>query len=161
MIKICFVCHGNICRSPMAEFIMKDIVNKNNRSSDYYIVSRATHTDEIFNGTGNRIYPPAQAELKMHRIPFDEGKRAELLDISDYDKYDLFVCMDGENVRSMSRLFMGDPEGKISKLPSYAGKKTDVSDPWYTRNFERAYRDIFEGCTALYKFTESNLHLFN
>ena len=148
MIKICFVCHGNICRSPMAEFIMKYLAEKEGRADEFFIVSRATHTDEIWNGVGSHIYPPAQEEMKRNGIPFDSSKRATLLDKSDADKFDLFIGMDSENIRYMHRILGSAADGKIHKLLEYCGKN-DVSDPWYSDNFELAFNDIMMGCKAL------------
>ena len=145
MYKIMFVCHGNICRSPMAEFIMKDLVKKENLTSEFIISSSATSTEEI----GNPVYPPARAELKRHNILCDDSKYAVQLKNSDYDKYDLFVAMDSENVRNMRRIFKQDSENKIHKLLEYTGRKDDVSDPWYSRRFDVAFADIYEGCKAL------------
>ena len=140
-----FVCHGNICRSPMAEFIMKDLVKKENLTSEFIISSSATSTEEI----GNPVYPPARAELKRHNIFCDDSKYAVQLKNSDYDKYDLFVAMDSENVRNMRRIFKQYSENKIHKLLEYTGRKDDVSDPWYSRRFDVAFADIYEGCKAL------------
>ena len=145
MIRIMFVCHGNICRSPMAEFIMKDLVRKENLTSQFVIASSATSTEEI----GNPVYPPARAELKCHTVYCDDGKYAIQLKKSDYDRYDLFVVMDSNNVRNIRRIFKDDPENKIHKLLEYAGRNDDVSDPWYSRRFDVAFADIYEGCSAL------------
>jgi len=146
--KICFVCHGNICRSPMAEFIMKELVKQEGREDEFFIESKATHTDEIWNGTGSHIYPPAQEELKRNNIPFDKSKRAALLGKSDADKYDLFIGMDGENIRYMHRILGNNADGKIHKLLDYS-TGVDVYDPWYSDNFELAFNSIYEGCRAL------------
>lgn len=146
MIKILFVCHGNICRSPMAEFILKDMVAKAGRADEFVIVSSATSTEEIWNGVGNPVYPPAMEELAKHGISCS-GKRAVQLQKSDYDKYDLFLCMDHANLRNVLRILGGDPVGKVKiLLPN-----RDVSDPWYTDRFDVAYRDIEEGCRILFK----------
>lgn len=150
MLKIMFVCHGNICRSPMAEFIMKDLVKKQGREKDFLILSSATSTEEIWNGVGNPVYPPAKAELARHGISC-EGKRAVQLKKDDYDKYDLFIGMDGANIRNMHRILGGDPEGKIRKLMDYTNRGGDVADPWYTRSFDVTYRDVLEGCEGLLK----------
>lgn len=149
MIKICFVCHGNICRSPMAEFIMKQLVTRAGRQEEFEIVSKATHTDEIWNGVGSPIYPPAQAMLRQKRVPFDENKRATLLKKRDYEQYDLFIGMDKENMRVMPRILGGDSEGKIRRLLDDTDRPRDVSDPWYTRDFDKCFKDIYEGCMAL------------
>lgn len=151
MFRIMFVCHGNICRSPMAEFIMKELVKDS--PTEFVISSAATSTEEI----GNPIYPPARAELKRHGICFDESKRAVQIKKSDYDKYDLFIVMDSANVRNIRRIFGNDPENKIHKLLEYAGRADDVSDPWYSGRFDIAFADIYEGCSALLgKLAEKN-----
>ena len=147
MIKIMFVCHGNICRSPMAEFILKDMVSRLGIADEFVIASSATSTEEIFRGVGNPVYPPAREELAKHGISC-EGKRAVQLQMSDYGRYDLFIGMDSANIRNMTRMLGGDPDGKIRKLMDYVGGG-DVADPWYSGNFQVTYRDIYEGCTAL------------
>ena len=148
MIKILFVCHGNICRSPIAEFVMKDLITKSNLSDRFHIASAATSTDEIWNGIGSPVYPPAKAKLAQHGIGC-EGKRAVQLTRADYGRYDYLIGMDGANIRNMHRMLGGDPEGKICKLLSFAGSDRDIADPWYTGNFDAAYEDILEGCQAL------------
>ena len=148
MIKILFICHGNICRSPMAEFIMKDIVEKAGLSDQFHIASAATSTEEIWNGVGNPVYPPAREKLAEHGIGC-AGKRAVQLDSSDYGKYDYLIGMDSANIRNMRRMLSGDPEGKVHKLLSFAGSDRDISDPWYTGDFDTTYRDVTEGCEAL------------
>ena len=146
--KIMFVCHGNICRSPMAEFIFKDPAKKQGAADRFLVASSATSTEEIWNGIGNPVYPPAKAELERHGLSCD-GKRAVQLQKSDYDKYDLFIGMDSANIRNMLRIFGGDPAGKVHKLMDYTARGGDVADPWYSERFDVAYRDIYEGCTAL------------
>ena len=148
MTRICFVCHGNICRSPMAEFVMKKLVKEAGREDEFVIVSKATHTDEIWNGVGSHIYPPAQEELKRNNIPFDKSKRAQLLDKKDAEKYDLFIGMDSENIRYMHRILGAKADSKIHKLLDYSDGG-DVYDPWYSNNFELAYNCINEGCSSL------------
>ena len=148
MKRIMFVCHGNICRSPMAEFIFKDMIKKQGLEGKFFVASSATSTEEIWNGIGNPVYPPAHEELKKHGITAD-GKRAVQLVASDYEKYDLFIGMDSANIRNMHRILGGDPEGKIHKLKEYSGSGGDVSDPWYSDRFDIAYADIYEGCRAL------------
>ena len=148
--RIMFVCHGNICRSPAAEFIMKKLVDEKYLSDRFEISSSATSTEEIYSGVGNPVYPPMKRELESHGIDCSE-KRAVQLQKSDYDKYDLFIGMDSANIRNMYRILGGDPEGKISRLMDYTKKGGDVADPWYSERFDVAYSDIFEGCTALLK----------
>ena len=143
-----FVCHGNICRSPMAEFIFKDLIARRGVADQYVIASSATSTEEVLNGIGNPVYHPAKAELAKHGLSCD-GKRAVQLQKSDYDKYDLFIGMDSANIRNMLRIFGGDPDGKVHKLLDYTDRGGNVADPWYSERFDVAYRDIYEGCTAL------------
>lgn len=150
MIKIMFVCHGNICRSPMAEFVLKNMVSQKGLQENYIICSSATSTEEIWNGVGSPVYPPARAVLESHGID-PTGKRAVQLNKSDYEKYDLFIGMDSANIRNMRRIFGGDSKGKIHKLMEYTHSTADVSDPWYTRDFDRCYNDIYKGCKALLK----------
>ena len=142
--KILFVCHGNICRSPMAEFVMRDLVRRAGREAEFVIASAATSAEEL----GNPVYPPARAELMRHGISPD-GKYAVQLSRTDYAKYDLFVGMDNANIRNMLRLFGSDPEGKIKRLMDYTGHGGEVSDPWYSGQFDVTYRDVYEGCAAL------------
>lgn len=144
MIRIMFVCHGNICRSPMAEFIMKKLVKDAGMEEDFLILSSATSTEEI----GSPVYPLARSELMKHGISCS-GKYAVLLQKSDYNKYDMFIGMDSANIRNMRRIFDNDKDDKVSKLLSFAGRSDDVADPWYTGDFKTTYNDILEGCTAL------------
>ena len=148
MTRIMFVCHGNICRSPMAEFIFVHKAKAMGVADRFSVASSATSTEEIIGGIGNPVYPPARRELQRHGIACD-GKRAVQLKKSDYAAYDLLVCMDGNNVRNALRLLGGDPDGKVRKLLSFAGRDGDVADPWYSGDFETAYRDIEKGCEAL------------
>ena len=144
MVKILFVCHGNICRSPMAEFVMKDLVEKAGLSEQFEIASAATSTEEI----GNPVYPPARRKLAEHGI-FCAGKTARQLTRADYGHYDLLIGMDHANLRNMTRLCGGDPAGKIHVLLDYTARPGEVADPWYTGDFEATWRDVYEGCTAL------------
>ena len=150
MTRIMFVCHGNICRSPMAEFIFKKLTKDCGLSKDFFIASSATSTEEIWNGMGNPVYPPAKAELACHGISC-EGKRAVQLTKDDYGKYDIFVGMDSANIRNMHRILGGDPDGKIHKLMDYTTRGGDIADPWYSDRFDIAYRDIYDGCEGLIK----------
>ena len=147
MIKVLFVCWGNICRSPMAEFVLKKMVKEKHLDAIFHIESRATHTDEIWNGKGNPVYPPAKAKLAEHGISC-EGKRAELLTKQDYKDFDYIIGMDDLNARWMPRILGGDPEGKIHLLLDFTDNPRGVADPWYTRDFDATYRDVVEGCTA-------------
>jgi protein-tyrosine phosphatase len=132
----------------MAEFIFKDLVAKQGREKEFCIASCATSEEEIWNGVGNPVYPPARAELAKHGISC-AGKRAVRLQKSDYDAYDLLVVMDNNNLRNAHRILGGDPQGKLCKLMDYTSRGGDVADPWYTDRFDIAYRDILDGCTAL------------
>ena len=146
--KIMFVCHGNICRSPMAEFIFRDMLRRNGLADKISVSSSATSTEEIWGDIGNPVYPPAKAELAKHGLSC-EGKRAVQLQKSDYDKYDLFIGMDKANIRNMQRILGGDPDSKIRKLMEYTDRGGDVADPWYSGRFDVAYRDIYDGCEGL------------
>jgi protein-tyrosine phosphatase len=134
----------------MAEFIFKRLVSDAGLDGCFEVASSATSTEEIWGGIGNPVYPPARRELERHGICSD-GKRAVQLKGSDYDKYDLFIGMDSANIRNMHRILGGDPLGKIKKLMDFTDRGGDVSDPWYTDRFDIAYRDIYDGCEALFK----------
>jgi len=142
--RILFVCHGNICRSPMAEFVMKDLVRKAGREDEFEIESAATSTEEI----GNEVYPPAKRKLAEHDISC-KGKTARQMTRRDYDRFDLLIGMDSANIRNMNRICGGDPEMKIHQLMDYTNEPRDVADPWYTGNFEATWRDVLEGCQCL------------
>ena len=142
-----FVCHGNICRSPMAEILFRDLVEKAGLSPGITVSSCATSAEEIINGIGNPIYPPAPAELEKHGFS-GGGKRAVQLKKSDYNHYDLFVVMDENNLRNIFRIFGSDPQEKVHKLLDYADGG-DVADPWFSHRFDVAYGDILRGCKAL------------
>ena len=142
--RILFVCHGNICRSPMAEFVMKDLVEKAGVAQQFLIESAATSTEEI----GNSVYPPARRKLAEHGISC-QGKTARQMARLDYGRYDLLIGMDSWNIRNMRAISGGDPEGKIRMLMDYTNRPGDVADPWYTGDFEATWRDVLEGCEAL------------
>lgn len=142
--NILFVCHGNICRSPMAEFVMKDLVERAGRSHEFYIESAATSTEEI----GNEVYPPARRKLAEHGIGC-KGKTARQMTRRDYDRFDLIIGMDAWNLRNMQRICGDDPDGKIHLLLDYTDHPRDVADPWYTGDFEATWRDVLEGCQQL------------
>lgn len=144
MTKILFVCHGNICRSPMAEFIMKDLVRKAGLADRFHIGSAATSREEL----GNPVYPPARRKLAEHGIAC-AGHAARQLTAQDYENYDLLIGMDRENLRNMRRICGGDPDGKLSLLLDHTGRSRDVADPWYTGDFEATWQDVLAGCQAL------------
>jgi protein-tyrosine phosphatase len=146
MKKILFVCHGNICRSPMAEFVMKDLVHKAGLDNEFLIESAATSTEEI----GNEVYPPAKRKLAEHNISC-KGKTARQMTRNDYQRFDLLIGMDDWNIRNMTRIAGGDPENKIHKLLDYTSRRGNVADPWYTGDFDATWRDVIEGCTELLK----------
>ena len=145
MMRVLFICHGNICRSPMAEFVLKALVKARGLENQYIIESAAVSLEEI----GNPIYPPAKRCLTQHGIPFDNAKRARQITRADYDRFDRIICMDGSNLRWLRRIIPDDPEHKIHLLMSYTGMGRDVADPWYTGDFETAFQDILEGCEAM------------
>lgn len=151
MIKILFVCHGNICRSPMAEFIMKYLVEERGLSTEFYIASAATSTEEI----GSRVHHGTAAILDRLGIDYSE-KRARQMTKKDYQDYDMLIGMDEWNMRNMNRIAGGDPEGKLHLLLDFTDRPGDVADPWYTRNFEVTYRDVMDGCEGLLAYLEEN-----
>ena len=144
MIKIMFICHGNICRSPMAEFVLKDMVSKRGISDKFHIESCATSTEEIDNpvhhGTRNKL---AEFGISV------KGKVAVQLKKSDYNKYDYLIAMDTNNVRNIFRIINSDPENKVSRLLDFAGSGADIADPWWTGDFDETYDDVLKGCNAL------------
>ena len=144
MIRILFVCHGNICRSAMCEFVMKKLVKDAGLEADFHIESAATSTEEI----GNPVYPPAKRKLAEHGISCS-GKTARQITRQDYQNFDYLIGMDQENLRNMRRFYRDDPEGKISLLMDYTDRPGSVADPWYTRDFDATWTDALEGCTGL------------
>ena len=144
--RILFVCHGNICRSPMAEYMFRSMVEEAGRADEFEISSAATSTEEI----GEPVYPPARQKLAEHGISC-KGKTARQMNSSDYNRYDLLIGMDSWNIRNMNRICGGDPEGKIHMLMDYTNRPGEVADPWYTDDFEATWRDVLEGCQALLK----------
>ena len=147
-IKVLFVCHGNICRSPMAEFMMKDMVERLGVADDFEIASAATSDEECWNGVGNPVYPPAQRKLAEHGIGC-QGKTARQMTMDDYRHYDYIIVMDRNNVRNLHRLLGGDPDQKITLLMDYTRRPGQVADPWYTGDFEATWIDVLEGCEGL------------
>ena len=152
MIKILFVCHGNICRSPMAEFVMKDMIRKAGLEDQFVIDSKAARRDEL----GNDTHYGTKAKLRQMGIPFSKRK-ATLLSKTDYAAYDYLIAMDAENVHDMLQLFGGDQDRKISILLDFAGEKREVADPWYTGNFDETYEDVVKGCAGLLRFLQKGL----
>lgn len=146
MHRILFVCHGNICRSPMAEFVMKEIVRAAGKSAEFQIESAATSLEEI----GNDTHYGTRQILDMHKIPYTR-RAARRLTKADYDKYDLLIGMDDENMYYMERILGGDPQNKIHKLLEFCGSAREVADPWYTGNFTETYADVDAGCRALFE----------
>lgn len=144
MKKILFICHGNICRSPMAEFVMKDLVKKAGLEREFQIASAATSREEI----GNPVYPPARRKLAEHGIACT-GHAARQLTHQDYSEYDMLIGMDRANLRNMHRICGGDPDGKLSLLMDHTKRPGDVADPWYTGDFEATWRDVLAGCQGL------------
>ena len=160
MIRVLFVCHGNICRSPMAEFIFKDMIHKQNLDSYFFIESKATSSEEIFLGIGNPIYPPASACLKRHNIPYSLDKRACQIKKEDYSNYDYILGMDECNKQNMLRAFKNDDEHKIKLLLEYSNEHKDISDPWYSGDFEKTYNDIVKGLNGFMSYLKG-IYKFN
>ena len=152
MIKVLFVCHGNICRSTMAQFVLQDLVNKRSWQDLFYIDSAATSREEIGNpphyGTVNKLRQAGVPVLKHRAVQMTK---------QDYDKYDYLIGMDTWNIRNMNRIAGGDPQDKIYKLLSFAGSGRDIADPWYTGNFDETYADVLEGCSALLSYLQERM----
>ena len=144
MTKILFICHGNICRSTMAEFVMKDIVNKAGLTDSFHIESAATSREEI----GNDTDPRTKRKLTEMGVPFTK-RRARQMTKADYDKFDYIICMDDNNITNMMRIIGSDPDHKVTKLLQHAGRDENIADPWYTGNFDDTWDGVLEGCTAL------------
>lgn len=153
MIKILFVCHGNICRSPMAEFVMKDMVKKRGIADNFEIASAATSTEEL----GNPVYPLARRKLAEEGISCS-GKTARQMAAKDYEYYDYIVAMDRNNLRNMQRFVGTDPDGKVSLLMSHTSTPRDVADPWYTGDFQQTWDDVNAGCKGLLKEFKNGCH---
>ena len=155
MIKVLFICHGNICRSPMAEFVMKDLVEKAGLKDRFHIESAATSTEEI----GNPVYPPARRKLAEYGISC-AGHAARQLTRKDYDQFDWLIGMDFANLRNMRRMCGGDEQDKIHLLMDYTHRPGEVADPWYTGNFEATWQDVREGCEGLLQYLTKESPLF-
>lgn len=147
MQRILFVCHGNICRSPMAEFVMKDLVQNSSNRTSIYVESAATSTEEL----GNPVHPGTRRILRDHGIDCS-AKTARQMKKDDYGRFDYLIGMDDANIRRMEVIAGGDRDCKISKLLSFAGSDRNIADPWYTHDFEATYQDVLEGCRALYRY---------
>ena len=143
-LKVMFVCHGNICRSPMAEFVMKDKIKERGLDSVVKVYSSATSYEE----TGNPVYPPAIAKMKKEGVTI-YPHRSITIEKEDYDKYDMIVAMEERNIRRMMMKFGADPKNKISRLLDHSDRPRDIADPWYTGDFEKTYQDILNGCECL------------
>ena len=144
MIKVLFICHGNICRSPMSEFIFRDMITRRGLASSFQVSSAATSREEL----GNPVYPPARRKLAEHGIAC-EGHAARQMTAADYDRFDLLIGMDQNNLRNMNRICGGDPQHKLHLLMDYTDHPGEVADPWYTGDFERTWRDVLAGCQGL------------
>lgn len=151
MIKILFVCHGNICRSPMAEFVMKDLVKQAGLKNKFYITSAATSSEEL----GNPVHRGTKAKLRQYGIS-TEGKYAIKLQRSDYENYDYLIGMDQWNIKNMHRILGDDDEQKISKLLDFDDRHVDIADPWYTGDFDATYADVLAGCQGLLQYIFEN-----
>ena len=147
MIRVLMVCHGNICRSTMAEFVFRDLVKKYKRGDRFVIASAGTSAEEL----GNPVHPGTRKKLAEKGISSD-GKYAVQLRQQDYDDYDYFIGMDARNIANMKRLFKGDPQGKVKLLLGYTGSSRDIADPWYTGDFDQTYIDVHAGCVALLEY---------
>ena len=155
MIRVLFICHGNICRSPMAEYVMKDMVHKAGREAEFEIASAATSREEI----GNDIHRGTKAKLREQGIAF-EKRQARQVTKKDYEDFDYLILMDRENKRGLSRIISADPYNKVHMLLGFAGKDRDIADPWYTGNFDETYDDVVAGCQAFLQFlAKQNLQL--
>ena len=151
MVKVLFICHGNICRSPMAEFVMKDLVKKAGLEACFHIESAATSAEEI----GNPVYPPARRKLAEHGIGC-AGKTARRLTGEDYERFDYLIGMDGANLRNMRRMLGEDREGKLHLLPEFTSCGRDIADPWYTGDFDTTYAEVEAGCRGLLEWLGRN-----
>ncbi len=154
MIKVLFVCHGNICRSPMAEFMFKDMLKREGLEDKFIVESRATSSEEIYNGIGNKVHPLAQRELAKHNI-YCPDKRAIQLTLEDYNNFDYILAADSYNIKNILRLIGKDPQNKVKLLLEYGTYVRDISDPYYTGDFKQTYDDILEGLNGFLTYLKS------
>ena len=155
MIKVLFLCHGNICRSTMAESVMTHLIKQENLTDHFLIDSAATSREEI----GNPVHYGTQTKLRQVGIPVIPHRSVQMTK-ADYDKYDYLVGMDTANIRNINRICGGDPDGKVYKLPSFAGRSGDIADPWYTGNFDETFEDVMTGCQGFLKFLKDNGEIY-
>ena len=161
-IKVLMICHGNICRSPMAEFMLKDIIEKRRLESRFFVESAATSTEEIWGGVGNPVYPPARDEMRRHGIGNTDytdfsHKRARQITKEDYERFDYILCADSMNIRNTLRITGPDTEGKVKLLLDFANRPGEsIADPWYTGNFSLTYRDLVDGINGFVNYLESS-----
>lgn len=155
MTKVLFVCHGNICRSPMAEFVLKELVRQRNLQNHFFIESAATSSEEI----GNDIHRGTQRILTEKNIPYTKRAARKIIP-SDYDKYDYLVGMDERNIWNMQRILGDDNKKKIYKLLDFTAHSRDIADPWYTGNFNQTYDDIIEGCNGFLNYLNKKENIF-
>ena len=161
MIKVLFICHGNICRSPLAEFVLKHMVEQRGLQGQFEIASAATSTEECWGGRGNPIYPPAQDELRRHGIGKTNytnylSKRARQVTKADYEYYDYILCAESVNIRNTIRITGEDYQNKIKLMLDYSDRPRNIADPWYSGDFSTAWRDVEEGCSSFLKYLEEN-----
>lgn len=154
-VRILFVCHGNICRSTMAEFVLKDMVARRGLAEQFHIESAATSTEEL----GNPVHPGTRKVLAAHGVGGFEGKRARQLCRADYDAFDLIIGMDEANMRNMRRMLGGDSKGKLFKMLEFVGSSRDVADPWYTGDFATTYEDVCDGCVGLLNYLAPRINV--
>lgn len=151
MIRVLFICHGNICRSTMAQFVFQDMVNKRGLAEQFYIDSKATSTEEL----GNPPHRGTVRKMNEMGIPM-APHRASQVQLSDYNKFDYIIGMDTWNMRNLNRMLKGDPDGKVYKLLAFHSDGRDIADPWYTGNFDETYRDVCEGCEGFLQYLQEN-----
>ena len=153
MINVVFVCHGNICRSPMAEYVFKDLIKKEHLDNRFYVTSMATSREEI----GNTIYPYAREELDKHNIDGYASHRAKQFTMADYDKFDYIIVMDEMNKYNLMKIIKEDKDNKVCKLLDFTPSPKEIEDPWYSGNFEKVYKEIDSGCRCLLEYLKTKI----